>query len=163
MLNLEANSVREHWAAVDPSLAALFEAIERTEDWVVDQIPQVAQRLARLSQAMTGPGAVAALERLERGQLLFIMVYLSTAKAVRLLQWMDEQNEGSGASMLNALVSSNGPVLRAGISESALALTLAQRMRVLQNTRFFRSVFDPQVLASLTAVIQQHREDVHHA
>jgi len=163
ILDLDHQQVREHWQKADPGLAQLFDDMQATEDWTLDGSPAVAMSLVKLGRALSQPGGAQALERMDQGRLLFLLVYISSSKAVRLLQWMDNVLPGSGTQLVEALLQRDGRAVRAGISEKALVDTLLQRLRMLQNQPFLKNVFDPQAMSKLAAVIRQHREETQHA
>lgn len=163
ILDLDHQQVREHWRQASPELARLFEDMQATEDWTLDQQPAIAMSLVQVGRALSVPGAAAALERMDQGRLLFLLVYISSAKAVRLLQWLDTVQPGAGTRLVEALLQRDGRLVRAGVPEKALVATLLQRLRMLQNQPFLKSVFDPQAMTKLASVIKQHREETQHA
>ncbi|KAF1702986.1 type IVB secretion system protein IcmW [Pseudoxanthomonas kaohsiungensis] len=162
MLDLDANTVRQHWLEASPGLAELLDHIERTEDWTVDGSPAIGRRLVELGVALNRPGAARALEALDRDRLLFLLVYISSSKALRLLQWLDNAHAGMGTRLLTALLE-DGARAVSQLQHEALVQTMIQRLRIIQNTPFLNSVFDPTTLGQLERVIRQHNEDVSHA
>lgn len=163
MLDLDAEVVRQHWRQAAPGLAELLDRIELAEDWTVDGSPVYAEKVVQLGKSLSQPGAVLALEEADRHQLLFFLVYISTSKAVRLLQWLDDEHAGMGSALLDQLIAGDGQRVRSGVQSDQLAQTLVQRMRILQNQPYFRSVFDPQKLGRLAQAIRQHREESNNA
>ncbi|MBB3923842.1 hypothetical protein [Xanthomonas arboricola] len=164
MLDLDAEVVMQHWHQAAPGLAELLVRIELTEDWTVDRSPVFADKIVQFGKSLSRPGAVGALQAADRLQLLFFLVYISTSKAVRLLQWLDDEHDGLGSILLNHLLSSEGDAqIRAGIRSEQLVRTLLHRMRILQNQPYFRSVFDPQKLNRVAQAIRQQSEESQNA
>ncbi|MGX9960653.1 type IVB secretion system protein IcmW [Xanthomonas euvesicatoria] len=163
MLDLESEVVREHWRQAAPGLAELFDRIHLTEDWTLDGSPEIAAKIVRLGLSLSQPGAADALEGADRHRLLFFLVYISTSKAIRLLEWLDEHHGQLGSAMLESLLRADGQHIRAGIHSEQLTKTLVHRLRILRNQPYFRTLLDPLKIDRISAAIRLHQEENHNA
>lgn len=92
-VNLRRSVVTEFWKQRDPRLARILGFMESVESWMVDDHEQVAGALTGLTRklAAANPSSVAQ----QADAMLDIMAYMSSPRAIRLLEWMDGhfQNE----------------------------------------------------------------------
>lgn len=158
MLSLSTESVRDHWQQVAPELADLLETIERTEDWTVDTNPDIADRLTRFGLRLSDPAAAVRLAEADKNELLFFLVYISSSKALRIIEWMDHTQDALGTKLLNTLLAQDGAGVFANVADPMLAGTMIQRMRVIQNTPFFQKLLAPSMLDSIHRAIDNYRE-----
>jgi len=159
MLSLSTDAVKEHWLKLNPELSELFERIEKTEDWVLDNHPDIADRLAQFGLALSDPEATLRLADADKNELLFFLVYISSSKAFRVIQWMDETQNMLGTKTLQTLLEQDGKGVFANIADPLLAGTMIQRLRVIQNTPFFEKLLDPSLLDSIIRAINNYREE----
>lgn len=159
MLSLSTDNVHEYWQQVSPELGQLFESIERTEDWTLDSDPDVGERLSRMGLRLADPEATRRLAGADKNELLFFLVYISSSKALRLIQWMDTAQSGLGTQCLNALLARDQEGAFANVLDPMLASTMIQRLRVIQNTPFFKKLLDPAMLDSIARAIGNYQEE----
>lgn len=159
MLSLASESVKEYWAATSPELGALFDRIERTEDWTLDSHPDIADRLVQFGLRLANPDMVGKLEDASKDDLIFFLVYISTGKAFRVIQWMDEAQDGLGSRLLGALLERDGAGVFSNVSNTLLAQTMIQRLVVIQNTPFFEQILSPSMLDSIERAINSYTEE----
>lgn len=159
MFELNTESVRRHWESVSPELGALFRSVEQAEDWTVDDHPQVAERLSRISGLLALPQAAARLNSAPSDDLAFFLVHVTTSKAFRVVSWLDERHEGLGTRLLSRLLEQDAMGVHANLREPVLARVLTQRLQVVQNTPYFQKLLDPAMLQEIERAIVAHRED----
>ncbi len=159
MLNLATEEVREYWGRESPELGRLLLDIERTEDWTLDGHPEIGDRLVRLGVKLADPAAVAKLAAADRNDLLFFLVYISSSKAMRLISWMDETQNGMGTRLLAVLLDQDEHGAFFNVVDPLLAGTLVQRLRVIRNTPFFEKILNPSLLDSIMRAIDNYREE----
>ena len=159
MLDLETQSVREHWLAVAPGLGPVFDQIERVEDWTVDNLPAIAARVVAFGKALSVPGGAERLERADPAQLLFVLVHMSTARALLIIQWLDDQHDGLGTRLVQSLLQNNGEVVYAGVPHQTLANALVSRLLLINNTPFFAAAFAPARLRAIGKSIKQYAQE----
>jgi len=133
--------------------------VEATEDWIVDRNPELADRLVRFGHKLSQPDAAKRLAEADRNELLFFLVYISSSKAFRLIQWMDETENGLGSSLLGVLLQSDGAGVYENVADPLLAGVMIQRLRTIQNTPFFARLLSPAVLGDIELAIKQHQEE----
>lgn len=163
MLNLATPSVRAYWAEAEPELAGLLDRLERTEDWTLDSLPSIAERLVALGHRLSQPGNAEKLAGVSRDQLLFFFAYLSTSKAFLIIRWLDEHHDGMGSAIVERLLSEDGQALVAEVVDPTLTGVMVQRLRVLQNTPYFSRLLAPTMLESIERAIHRYHEDPDHA
>lgn len=163
MLNLATPNVRAYWAEADPALAGLLGRLERTEDWTLDTVPSIAERLVALGHRLSQPGNAEKLAGVSRDSLLFFFAYLSTSKAFLIIRWLDEHHDGLGSQLIERLLTEDGQALVAEVVDPTLTGVMVQRLRVLQNTPYFSRLLAPAMLESIERAIQRFHEDTHHA
>jgi hypothetical protein len=159
MLSLSTDNVRDHWQKMSPDLGNLFVSIEKTEDWTLDNNPDIADRLAHLASRLSDPEATLKLMEADKNELLFFLVYISSSKAFRLIQWMDDTQNGQGTRLLNVLLEQDGAGVFSNVVDPLLAGTMIQRLRVIQNTPFFRKLLEPSLLESIVRAIDHYRDE----
>jgi hypothetical protein len=161
MLEMSAAEVREYWTKTEPGLVELLDRLSRTEDWTLDGVPAIADRLVTLGRQLSTSGHATRLLAANRDTLLFFFVYISTERAFRLIRWLDDQHDMLGSQVLEKLLTPDGRQLVDGLIDSTLADVMVQRLQVLRNTPYFTRLFAPDMLDSIERVIEQYREEVH--
>lgn len=159
MLSLSTEGVRDHWQQIAPELADLLVTIEKTEDWTLDSNPDIADRLTQFGLRLSDPAATQRLASADRNELLFFLVYVSSSKALRIIQWMDETQDGMGTKLLNLLLEQDGAGVFAHVADPMLAGTMIQRLRVIQNTPFFQQLLKSSLLDSIVRAIENYRDE----
>lgn len=159
MLTLTTESVQEYWQQISPDLGKLFVTIEKTEDWTLDNNPDIAERLVSFGLRLSDPVAIQKFAAADKNDLLFFLVYISSSKAFRLIQWLDESENGLGSRLLNELLEQNGTGIFANVMDPMLAGTLIQRLRIVQNTPFFQALLSPSLLDSIVRSINNYRDE----
>jgi len=159
VLDLDASAVRQHWLSVAPGLGPLFEQIERVEDWTVDDVPAIAGRIVSFGHSMSAPGVAGALEHADPLQLLYVLVHMSSSRALRIIQWLDENHDGLGARLVEAMLHRDGAAIYAGVPHETLARTLITRLSVFNNKPFFAGIFAPQRLRKISRAIERYRQE----
>jgi len=159
MLSLSNESVHEHWQQISPELASLFASIEKTEDWTLDNNPDIAERLMRFGLRLSDRKAASRIADADKNELLFFLVYISSSKAFRLVQWMDEMQDGLGSRLLGNLLEQDGAGVFSNVVDPMLAGTMVQRLRVIQNTPFLQRLLSPSLLDSLVRAIDNYRDE----
>ncbi|KAG0186589.1 hypothetical protein DFQ28_007594 [Apophysomyces sp. BC1034] len=161
MLSLSTDGVREHWQEVAPELADLLATIERTEDWTLDNNPDIAERLTQFGLRLSDPSATLRLAEADKNELLFFLAYINSSKALRLVQWMDQAQEGLGSKLLNLLLAQDGAGVFANVADPMLAGTMIQRLRIVQNMPYFQQILSSSLLDSVVRAIANYPTIAH--
>jgi len=159
MLDFATESVHRYWQNFSPELGDLFATIERTEDWTLDNHPDIGDRLVHFGLRLADPQATKRLAEADKNSMLFFLVYISTSKAFRLINWMDAAQEGLGTRLLNGLLERDGEGIFANVADPGLAGVMIQRLRVIQNTPYLQKLLHPDLLDDILRAIDSYREE----
>lgn len=157
-ISLDTATLVGYWRRFDPELADLVGVMDRAEAWTLDDHPEVAQRLVRLGQRLDGVAQARALAGADRRDALLFLAYISTSRAIRVIQWMDEQG-GYGSALVERLLQATSDV-DAMVPEAALRQLLARRLHVFNNTPYFCKLFATARLKSLANAIHSYRQEI---
>lgn len=149
MPDLHSEDVRAYWRGMSPELADFFGLIERTEDWAMDGHPEIEARLVRFGRAIDR-ASTERLAEMKGEEFLFLLAYIKSSKSFRLISWMDERHGGLGTRLVTRLLESE--------PDPRLASVMVQRLRVAQNTPYFRQLLQPERLGQLQRAIEHYRE-----
>lgn len=160
MLDFSTESVHSYCRDLSPDLGELFSTIERTEDWTLDNHPDIGERLVHFGLRLADPVATKRLAEADKNSMLFFLVYISTSKAFRLVNWMDAAQEGLGTRLLNSLLERNGEGVFGSVVDPGLAGVMIQRLRVIQNTPYLQKLLDPSLLDDILRAIDTYQEEI---
>lgn len=91
-LNLNKGAVNFYWKTQDPRMMKILSMMESVEPWVLDDIDSVAGELVNFGKKI----ATVKAPHLSRhsDDITLIMTYIFSGKAMRLLNWLDENFPG---------------------------------------------------------------------
>lgn len=147
MLDLSTDAIRSYWKENSPELAQLFDELETSESWVIDKYPDIEGRLIRFGKMVSAISDPTVLLRADHDDLLFLLVYISTSKAMRILEWLDEKQLGQP--IIELLLKEDALGVYQNISDQVLAKTLVQRLSVARNTLFMRELLSPSMMTTI--------------
>jgi hypothetical protein len=147
MLDLSTDAIRSYWMENSPELAQLFDELETSESWVIDKYPEIEGRLIRFGKLVSAISDPAVLLRANHDDLLFLLVYISTSKAMRILEWLDEKQLGQP--IIELLLKEDAQGIYQNVSDQVLAKTLVQRLSVARNTLFMRELLSPSMMTTI--------------
>ncbi len=159
MLDFETEGVRRYWLERAPELGKLFADIEATEDWTLDSHPDIGERLLAFGRQLVDPLAPQRLAEADKNTMLFFLVYISTSKACRLIEWMDASGNGLGSRLLTSLLERKDHGEFANVVDPGLAGVMVQRLRVIQNTPYLQQLLHPALLDDILRAIESYREE----
>ncbi len=91
-LNLNKSAVDFYWKTQDKRMFKILSMMESVEPWIVDDVESIAKELVnfgrKISQAKTGQLSQHSEE------LTMVMTYIFSGKALRLLNWLDDNYPG---------------------------------------------------------------------
>lgn len=91
-LNLNKSAVDFYWKTQDQRMFKILTMMENVESWIVDDVESIAKELVnfgkRISQAKTGQLSQ------HSDELTIIMTYIFSGKALRILNWLDDNYPG---------------------------------------------------------------------
>ena len=91
-LNLSKSTVNFYWKTQDPRMMKILSMMESVEPWVVDDVESVARELISFGKKMSSAKA-GHLSR-HSDEITLIMTYIFSGKAMRLLNWLDDNYPG---------------------------------------------------------------------
>ncbi len=91
-LNLNKSTVDFYWKTKDPRMFKILDMMEAVEPWVVDDVESVAKELVNFGKKMS----VVKTGKLSQhsDEITLIMTYIFSGKAVRILNWLDDNFPG---------------------------------------------------------------------
>lgn len=130
-LNLRKSIVTEFWRNRDPRMGVVLQWMETMEDWGMDDNKEFTQALLELVPILENSSRESVLNKLE--PMLQVMAYMSSSRALRLMEWFDEHfHQGLSLNLIgHARSESNKP-------HSQLML---DRLRALQSLSLLGQVF----------------------
>lgn len=87
-LNLKKSVVSEYWKKNSSRMARAISIMETVENWIQDEDEDVSQKINELSRALVKSSDLGITLNIDR--LLFVMAYMSSGKAIRIMNWFDE-------------------------------------------------------------------------
>ena len=88
MPNLRQSVIEEFWHKKDPRMARILGWMESMEDWMLDDDEDVAGGIFALANTLEKVSARNVIENSE--DILKVMAYMSSPRALRLLEWFEE-------------------------------------------------------------------------
>ena len=153
-IDLSTSAIRQYWLNQSPELAALFDEIETRETWVADHDPYIEQRLMSFGK-MLSENDPSRLLQAGTDDLLFFLVYITTSRSMRILEWLDLEYPEVSGQLHALLLSDNGSGVYVNVTNQVLAKTLVQRLSVARNTLYFRQILSPRVIGIITSALEQ--------
>lgn len=87
-LNLKKSVVSEYWKRNSSRMARAISVMESVENWIQDEDEDVSKKINELSRALGKASDVGITLNIDK--LLFVMAYMSSGKAIRIMNWFDE-------------------------------------------------------------------------
>lgn len=132
-VNLRKSVVNDFWKKRDERIARILGFMENVEDWMVDDQEAVIAALSGLAQRIDQSNGKALATHPDA--LLNIMAYMSSSRAMRLLEWLDTRFHNELALQL---------VERATSRETdARAQLLLERLQTLRSLALLGRIFSP--------------------
>ena len=88
MLNLNKSIVDQYWQKTAPRIAKVLSVMEGVEYWLVDDVQSVNDALREVIKKMDKASHEKMAAHTE--DILFIMAYISSGRALRMMNWFDE-------------------------------------------------------------------------
>lgn len=91
-LNLSERAVNNHWKIQDKRLQEILKMMGKAESWTVDEVQDVSDKLVEFGRRLGDLDRGFLLKNIE--EVMTIMAFISSSKAIRLLSWIDENSPG---------------------------------------------------------------------
>jgi hypothetical protein len=124
--------VQEHWTRKDRRLARILRVMDNVEGWVFEDEEDFPKMVNKMGRALSSVGS----EEIQRGikLLVVILAYMSSSKALRLLNWLEETHPKVFQAMVESLPGHERP---------RAARLFQTRLRVMNNLDLMGKVFNP--------------------
>lgn len=151
-LNLQHDDVMAFWANQDIRLVETLQSMEKLEHWTLDQDQAVEQalqvlvdRLNRLSQEANG------FNMIDRSkQLLTILAYIHSGRALKLVNWLENRFSGMGVRLLQ-----DAQDLRELQGEGAIEANLmVDRLNVVRASQHLNRIFSPERMRQVIRALE---------
>jgi hypothetical protein len=145
-LNLGHSVVDEFWASRDQHTRLILSWMVEAEHWRLDDKPGVSQSLLALAPKLDQASPEALQNMLDL--LIQFMAYLSSPRAMRLIEWMDERFEDQG--MLMELLSR-----AAATSDSRPSALMLDRIQTIKSLMLLGRIFSRERVQEITHLLEQ--------
>ena len=132
-LNLRHSVVADFWSNRDPHMGLILKWRDDMEDWGLDEDPSFSEALYDLVSVMERAARPSMIVNMD--PLLHVMAYMSSSRAIRMLEWFDERyQQGLSIDLIErARQQPNNPRHQ----------ILLDRLRALQSMSLLSKVFTP--------------------
>lgn len=147
-LNLRKSIVAEFWKTRNPRMSMILQWMEDMEDWGMDDDQGFSEALLLLVPQMERAERSSMLENAE--PLLQVMAYMSSSRALRLLEWFDEHfPQGLSLELVELAQES---------TDDPKAQLMLDRLRALQSLSLLGQVFSPARTRLITNLLRETSE-----
>lgn len=147
-LNLRKSIVTEFWRTKNPRMGMILQWMEDMEDWGMDDDQSFTEALLMLVPQMERAPREAMLDNTE--SLLQIMAYMSSSRALRLIEWFDEHfPQGLSLEMVEAAQEQE---------DDPRSQLLLDRLRAIQSLSLLGQVFSPARTRLITNLLRDAGE-----
>ncbi len=149
-LNLNKNAVDFYWRVLDPRMLKILTMMERPEEeWVIDNIEQVAKELSDFGKKL---GNFKDSEKMKDNYetMITVMTYIFSSKSIRLLSWFDKKF--SGVSIQYVMHSKNQPDWEPGN-------LFLDRLITIKTLSMLGLIFNPVRTRLLMTMLEEEDDD----
>ena len=148
-LNLRKSIVNEFWKSRSPRMGMILQWMEGMEDWGMDEDQGFSEALLLLVPQMERAERDAMVENAE--PLTQVMAYMSSSRALRLMEWFDEHFP-QGLSVELVEMAQQKP-------DDPTAHLLLDRLRALQSLSLLGQVFSPARTRFITNLLRENTDE----
>lgn len=154
MPDLSEAAVQEFWEVRSPVLHRIFYAMENVENWTLDSNPLVMEALVNLGDKLDIAESMGVLPRESLAsmgeEVLGVLAYIRTGRAMRLLGWMDAVIPGYAATLTD---------IAKQLGDRDFAKLLFDRLQAVERLQLLKDIFDPNSIAVVVNVLEGIRDD----
>lgn len=135
MPDLSVEAVRHQWASEDLRAFHVLMSMERQEDWTLDGtqvVEQAIQEFGERAEKSTGIAYAGGVSK----ELIYVMAYMKSTRALRLLKWLDTRAPGVGL----RLVQQSVDIINKK-DDNEHAQVMVERLRILKKISVLSRVF----------------------
>lgn len=152
-VNLRTSVVQDFWRNRDERIARILGYMENVENWMVDDQEAVIGALTKLAQRIDKSNGKLLSSRTDA--LLDIMAYMSSSRAMRLLEWLDSRFHNELALQLVERATSRHDDPRAQL--------LLDRLQTLRSLALLGRIFSPSRTRLVSEVLRANEARSHEA
>ena len=146
MPNLRASLIEEFWTKKDPRMARILGWMESMEDWILDDNEDASESIFALANTLERTSRQNVLANAE--DLVKMMAYLSSPRALRLMEWFDEHFPKGVAVEITEKA--------AEMADDEHAELLLDRFNTLHRLSLLSRMFAPHRTRMIVGLLQQH-------
>jgi len=139
------------WQKKDKRMHRILGWMESMEDWMLDDNEDVANSIFALANTLERVSRKDVLTNSE--ELIQAMAYMSSPRALRLLEWFDQHFAGSGVS-----VEFTQKAL--SMKDNDSAALLLDRFNTLHRMSLLSKIFSPNRTKTIVTLMQQHENSL---
>lgn len=144
-LNLRKSIVNEFWKSRSPRMGMILQWMEGMEDWGMDEDQGFSEALLLLVPQMERASREAMIQNAE--PLTQVMAYMSSSRALRLMEWFDEHfPQGLSVELVESAQQRQ---------EDPTAHLMLDRLRALQSLSLLGQVFSPARTRFITSLLRE--------
>ena len=145
MLNLNKSIVDQYWQKTAPRIAKVLSVMEGFEFWLVDDVKSVNDALRDLARKLDKSSHEKLSGNAEK--LLFIMAYMSSGRALRMMSWFDERfPKGLSVDLLQEA---------RRLGEVEHGRLMIDRLQTIDNLKLINRVFAPNRTRLIHEIIKK--------
>lgn len=153
--SLDTDQVRTFWQTASPELAAIFEALEARENWVVDvQYEDIAHRLILFGERLKHQSEPAVLLEADRNDLLVFLVFITTSKSFRFIDYLNGF-EQLGDRLLERVLSTS--MVASNIDDAYLVRALTERLQIAITASYCRKIINTERINQFIEAVREYR------
>ncbi|EPU1979358.1 hypothetical protein ACVVI9_004766 [Escherichia coli] len=160
-LSLEPAILQQYWQDVSQELGELFSLLETHESWVADKKSgEIENRLIQFGKKVDELSDPSVLLTASRSDLLVFFCYLSSSKAMRLLDYLESHtmSRGLGNKLLEHLFGVHEQELAEIGASPQLIELLAARLEMVLRAPYLREIFRPERIHSFANALRVYHE-----
>lgn len=146
-LNLNQANVNFYWKGQDPKIAKIISVMEKVEHWVVDDIDAVSKELINIGKKMNTTDKSKLAKNSD--QLIEVMAYITSGKALRLLNWLDDNHSGLSFQY----------VMEARQTDDDTGKLLIDRLKTIKTLSLLNKVFSPSRTRLITELLKDSEKN----
>lgn len=147
MLNLKKSIVEDYWRKTSPRMAKAISVMQDVEFWLLDDKKEVNDALNDLAKSMDKADRDNIVQ--QANALLYVMAYMSSGKALRMMSWFDEKHPNGLTVDITTMAKSN--------PESIHARLLLDRLQTIKSLSLMNKVFAPSRTRLIIEMLKQEQ------
>lgn len=149
MLNLKKSIVEDYWRKTSPRMSKVISIMQDVEYWLLDEKKEVNDALTDLAKSMDHASRNTLIEQADA--ILYVMAYISSGKALRMMSWFDEKHQNGLTVDLTDLAKRN--------PENTHARLLLDRLQTIKSLSLMNKVFAQSRTRLIIEILKNEEND----